>query len=344
MRVPVEVMEKVIDLGSLNPDEDAAVYPTLLAWSLTCRACTIRSCLNLYRHVIIRSPTQMTRFVDVLSERPHLARVVCEMTIALQTSPYTPFGMHLRRLTGLKSVTLGIDWFKYPPSYARNMSCFAGTKHLHLQGTTLRGLPDLRSLLRGFPMLRELVLDSIKFTDPRLKDASRDISTVMYTATPTLRTMRIQSYVGLEFAFDGTGRSWILNPGKIAALRSSSSPVWPAMQSRGRPMFYGICSRSRKSHHCLSSCGPRFVLLCLAGCHTWRMQHASRCAYSICSLTVVDARASLACRSQHRDAVQQLENPLLTSHNTARAEVHQDCRHEHGSFRQHWSTARDRPY
>ncbi|TFK90440.1 hypothetical protein K466DRAFT_660833 [Polyporus arcularius HHB13444] len=192
MRVPLEVTEHIIDLGSLQPDKDTIVYSTLLAWSLTCRACTARSCFNLFRHVVIRSPIQMARFADLLAERPSLAGTVLEMTIALQTSPYVPFGMPLRKLTALKAVTLGIDWSIYPPSYARSMSCFTSVTRLRLTGTTFHGLPSLRWLLRGFPELQDIVLDSIKFTALRLNGACVDNAGPTFPPTRTLRTMRME--------------------------------------------------------------------------------------------------------------------------------------------------------
>ncbi|RDX48321.1 hypothetical protein OH76DRAFT_666651 [Lentinus brumalis] len=192
MRVPLEVTEHIIDLGSLHPDKDTTVYSTLLAWALTCRACTARSCFNLYRHVVIRSPVQMTRFADLLAKRPSLASTVLEMTIALQTSPYVPFGMPLRKLTALKAVTLGVDWSIYPPSYARSMSCFTSVTRLRLTGTTFHGLPSLRWLLRGFPELQDIVLDSIKFTAPRLNGACVDNAGPTFPPTRTLRTMRME--------------------------------------------------------------------------------------------------------------------------------------------------------
>ena len=103
MPTPIEVIENVVDFVAVNPVEDITVYPTLLACALTCRAVTVRSHCNLYRHVILRTPSQMAQFTRALTERSNVINMVFELTVLPPASSYVPLDRKSTRLNSSHS-------------------------------------------------------------------------------------------------------------------------------------------------------------------------------------------------------------------------------------------------
>lgn len=185
MPLPLEVLERIIDLGSSNPDTDRTVYPTLISWSRTSYACMVRSRLNLHQHVVLRSASQMTRFLQSFSERPHLQDMVSKLTIIPEEAAYLSLAPLIRQLTALRVLTVTIDWTKYPPWYARSMSYRSGITRLHLLKCTFHGISDLRATIAGFSHLQELIIDTIRFRGS-LSDGQLPLSNSRPIGTPIL--------------------------------------------------------------------------------------------------------------------------------------------------------------
>ncbi|KAI0747941.1 hypothetical protein C8Q80DRAFT_704100 [Daedaleopsis nitida] len=164
MRLPMEVLEHIMDSGTQDPTLDLMVYPTLLAWSLTLRALVPRSRINLFKHVLIRTNRQAQSFETIIGAKPYLAAYVVEVTVTPLRPQVLSFALLLRALTGLKHVTFGLDWTRYPSWYASgaHMTCFKAVRRLKLVGNTFNNVADLIRLVRAFPELETLVMVDVK--------------------------------------------------------------------------------------------------------------------------------------------------------------------------------------
>ena len=173
-RLSIELQERIMDFGTVDPTDDPTVYPTLCAWSLTHSSLYPRSRVNLFYHVHISSESQFTRFTTVVAENPQLATSVVKVTLAPHPSSLLPFAIPMKWLKNMQHINIGIDWTKYPSWYALRMGCFEHVQCLQLADTSFRDPKGLVRLLQAFPELRTLRLTAVKFEKDASKWAQRD--------------------------------------------------------------------------------------------------------------------------------------------------------------------------
>ncbi|KAI0831119.1 hypothetical protein BC628DRAFT_728432 [Trametes gibbosa] len=144
---PLEILEEVIDLcaGGSLPD-----YGTLTALALIGRAPLPRAQRNLYRHVVLTTPSQLHSFLKTIQNAARLGALVQELTLRTGQSHYVPAGALMPLMGSAQTMTLDIPLCLYPPRFFFTP---VRVSHLCVKGTSFAWL---RRLVRACLELRTL--------------------------------------------------------------------------------------------------------------------------------------------------------------------------------------------
>ena len=181
MRMPVEVLEAVIDQASDNPR-------TLRHLSLTCATLLPRSRLHLFRNIVIKTEEQLWSSSEFLDSHPWLVSLIQEVTLSgypdedvvqgpkLRTSLFDIAPIHLlRRLPNLHVWHMrgAINIWLSPHRSA--LLCYRQygdhIRYLELQCICFNRISDFKGLVSAFTRLDTLDCHQIGFRRKRCGDS-----------------------------------------------------------------------------------------------------------------------------------------------------------------------------